>query len=101
MGRRREMVGTEAYDASEHRLRVQLAEQVNNLIAARNVSQTTAAMMLDTAQPHVSELKNYKLDRFTSTRLLRFLTLLDCDIDIIIRRKGRGRTVGVVRVSVA
>ena len=101
MGRRREMIGAEACNASEHSLRVQLAEQVNNLIAARNVSQTKAAIMLDTAQPHISELKNYKLDRFTSARLLRYLTLLDCDIDIVIRRKGRGRMVGAVRVSFA
>ena len=31
-------------------------------------------------QPHVSELKNYKLTRFSSERLLRFLTQLDRDV---------------------
>jgi predicted XRE-type DNA-binding protein len=88
-----------AADAAERRLRVQLAERVNTLLAAHRVNQFRAAQMLDISQPHVSELKNYKLDRFTSARLLRFLTLLDRDVDIVIRRKGRGRMVGLIRVS--
>ena len=98
MGRQR---APDAADVAEHRLRMQLAERVNELIAERRVTQTRIAMMLDILQPHVSELKNYKLDRFTSARLLRFLTLLDRDIDIVIRRKGSGRMTGLVRVSVA
>ena len=88
----------DAADAAEHHFRVQLAKRVNELIAEHGVTQTRIAMMLDIAQPHVSELTNYKLDRFTSARLLRFLTLLDRDIDIVIRRKGRGRMTGLIRV---
>ncbi len=110
MGRRRALFVSEggslpggrrwvdAADAAEHQLRVQLAKRVNELIAEHRVTQTRIAMMLDIAQPHVSELTNYKLDRFTSARLLRFLTLLDRDIDIVIRRKGRGRMTGLIRV---
>jgi predicted XRE-type DNA-binding protein len=32
--------------------------------------QAAAAKLLGIAQPHVSELKNYKLSRFSSERLL-------------------------------
>ncbi|HEY5896677.1 MAG TPA: XRE family transcriptional regulator [Burkholderiales bacterium] len=53
------------------------------------------------SQPHVSELKNYKLSRFSSERLLRFLTQLDRDVEIIIRPKARGRPEGHLTVSVA
>lgn len=34
------------------------------------------------AQPHVSELKNYKLSRFSSERLLRCIALLNRDVEV-------------------
>jgi len=110
MGRRRELVegGTGDVfvdlgfaDAGERRLRVQLAAHLNELIAARRLTQTQAATIFDISQPHVSELKNYKLSRFTSERLLHFLTLMDRDVEIVIRPKARGRAAGSVRVSMA
>lgn len=88
-------------DAEERRLRVQLAMQVNHLIGARRLTQARAAELFGIPQPHVSELKNYKLSRFSSERLLRFVTLLDQDVEIVIRPKAKGRASGVVSVSVA
>jgi len=87
-------------DAGERKLRVQLAMQVNDLIARRRLTQAKAATRLGIPQPHVSELKHYKLSRFSSERLLRFLTLLDRDVEIVIRPKSRGRAPGSVSVSV-
>jgi hypothetical protein len=46
-------------------------------------------------------VKHYKLSRFSSERLLHFVTLLDRDVEIIIRPKAKGRASGVVSVSVA
>ena len=37
------------------------------------------------AKAHVSELKHYKLSRFSSERLLHFITLLNRDVEILIR----------------
>src|SRR4051812_19363975 len=45
--------------------------------AARRLTQARVAELFGIPQPHVSELKNYKLSRFSSERLLRFVTLLD------------------------
>ena len=87
-------------DASERKLRVQLAMQVNELIARRRLTQAKAAVLLGIPQPHVSELKHYKLSRFSSERLLRFLTLLDRDVEIVIKPKAKGRAPGLVSVSV-
>jgi len=56
-------------DASELRLRVELAMRLNELIAARRLTQTGAAQLFAIPQPHVSELKRYKLSRFSSERL--------------------------------
>jgi predicted XRE-type DNA-binding protein len=87
-------------DAGERKLRVQLAMQVNELIARRRLRQAKAAALLGIPQPHVSALKHYKLSRFSSERLLRFLTLLDRDVEIVIRPKAKGRAPGLVSVSV-
>jgi len=87
-------------DADERKLRVQLAMRVNELIAARHLTQARAADLFGIPQPHVSELKNYKLNRFSSERLLRFVTLLDRDVEIVIRPKAEGHASGVVSVLV-
>ncbi len=87
-------------DADERKLRVQLAMRVNELIAARRLTQARVAQLFVIPQPHVSELKHYKLSRFSSERLLRFVTLLDRDVEIIIRPKAKGHSSGVVSVSV-
>jgi predicted XRE-type DNA-binding protein len=86
--------------AQRRKLRTQLAMQLNELIAERHFTQTRTAELLGIPQPHVSELKNYKLRRFSSERLLHFITLLDRDVEIVIRPKARGRASGLVSVSV-
>lgn len=88
-------------DAGERKLRVQLAMRLNELIAAHRLTQAKAAALFGIPQPHVSELKNYKLSRFSSERLLRFMTRLDRDVEIVIRPKAKGHPSGLVSVSVA
>ena len=88
-------------DASERKLRVELAMRLNELIADRRLTQVGAAQLCGIPQPHVSELKHYKLSRFSSERLLRFVTLLDRDVEIVIRPKAKGHASGVVSVTVA
>lgn len=88
-------------DSVERRLRVQLAMQLNDLIAARPLTQAQASALFGIPQPHISELRNYKLTRFSSERLMRFLTQLDRDVQIVIRPKARGRAAGLMSVRVA
>jgi predicted XRE-type DNA-binding protein len=73
-------------DAGERRLRVQLAMRINELIADGGLKQARAAQLFGVPQPHVSELKNYKLDR---------------DVEIVIRPKAKRRGAGHLVVSVA
>ena len=88
-------------DAGERTLRVKLAMQLNELIAERALTQTKVSALFGIPQPHVSDLKNYRLTRFSSERLMRFLTLLDRDVEIVIRAKARSRGAGLVSVRVA
>jgi predicted XRE-type DNA-binding protein len=64
-------------DAAERKLRVQLAMRVNEIIKDIRITQAVAAALFGIPQPHVSELKHYKLSRFFSERLLHFMTKLD------------------------
>ena len=86
-------------DAAERKLRVQLAMRLNSLIEDCGLTQAKAAVVFGIAQPHVSELKNYKLGRFASERLMRFITCLDHDVQILIRPKAARRAHGVLTVA--
>jgi predicted XRE-type DNA-binding protein len=88
-------------DAGERKLRVQLAMRINELLQERRLTQTKAATLFGIPQPHVSELKHYKLNRFSSERLIHFITLLDRDVEIVIRPKAKGHASGLLSVLVA
>jgi predicted XRE-type DNA-binding protein len=82
-------------------LRVQLATRLNGLIAEKNLTQTAAAAIFGIPQPHVSELRHFKLSRFSAERLMRFITLLDRDVEIVIRPKDGHQAQGSVLVQLA
>lgn len=88
-------------DAQERRLRTELAMRLNDLIKERKLTQTAAAEIFGIAQSHVSELRNFKLRRFSSERLLHFITQLDKDVEIVIRPKAHDHAAGLVSVLVA
>ena len=90
-------------DPDERQLRVQLALRLNDLLQAEGLTQAVAAKRLGIAKPHVSELKSYKLGRFSSERLLHYITLLNRDIDIFIRPRAASdrATAGAVMVWAA
>ena len=88
-------------DAGERKLRVQLAMRLNDLILDRKLTQASVAEIFGIPQPHVSELRNFKLRRFSSERLLHFITLLDQDVEIIIRPKAENHATGLVSVLIA
>jgi predicted XRE-type DNA-binding protein len=88
-------------DAEERQTKLRLAHALNQIIARRRLTQAAAAERLGINQPKVSALANYKLDGFSVARLLTFLTALDRDIEIVIRRKPRSRPAARIRVVAA
>lgn len=85
-------------DAEERQTKLRLAYAINQVIARRRLTQVAASEKLGVTQPKVSALANYKLDGFSVERLMTFLTALDQDVEIVIRRKPRSR--GMARISV-
>jgi predicted XRE-type DNA-binding protein len=78
-------------DAEERQTRLRLALALNTIVVERRLTQTQAAARLGLNQPKVSALRNYKLDGFSVERLMVLLTALDCDVEIIVRKKPRSR----------
>lgn len=88
-------------NAEEKQTKVRLAVAINQIIQGRKLSQMAAARRLNVNQPKVSALSNYQLDGFSVERLMNFLTALDRDVDIIIRRAPRSRKGGRILVTAA
>jgi predicted XRE-type DNA-binding protein len=86
-------------NAEEKQTKVRLAVAINQIIQGRKLSQTAAARRLKINQPKVSALSNYQLDGFSVERLMKFVTALDRDVDIVIRPKSR--KIGRIAVTAA
>ncbi len=88
-------------DADERQTKLRLANAINGVIAQRRLTQAVAAEKLSVGQPKVSALANYKLDGFSVERLMTFLTALDQDVEIVIRKKPRSQAAGRISVVAA
>jgi len=88
-------------NAADRLTKVRLAMAINKVLARRGLSQAKAAELLKINQPKVSALLNYRLQGFSVERLMRFLTLLNQDVEIVIRSKPRSRRAGRLFVTAA
>ncbi len=70
-------------------------------IEKRKLTQVQAAEVLGIDQPKVSHLVRGKLDDFSIARLMRFVTLLGTDVDIVLKDHHGVGAVGEVDVKVA
>ena len=88
-------------DADERQTKLKLAHAINSVIRKQRLTQAAAADRLGINQPKVSALANYKLDGFSVERLMTFLTALDQDVEIIIKKKPRSRPTARISVVAA
>jgi predicted XRE-type DNA-binding protein len=87
--------------AEEKQTKVRLAVAINRIIEDQRLSQGAAARRLKINQPKISALSNYRLEGFSVERLMNFLTALDRDVDIVIRRRPRSGRTGRILVTAA
>ena len=88
-------------DAGERQTKVRLARAINDVLQRRGLSQGKSAELLGINQPKVSALSKYRLEGFSVERLMRFLTALNQDVEIIVRNRPRTRRPGRVYVTAA
>jgi predicted XRE-type DNA-binding protein len=82
----------------EMRLRADLVQQLRDIIKHRHLTQARAATLLGIKQPDLSALLHGRLTKYSLERLLRFMTILDRDVEIVVKTKPRHRS---ARISIA
>jgi len=88
-------------NAEEMLTKARLAQRITEVLEKKRLTQIQAAQLLGIDQPKVSKLLRGQLREFSTERLLRFLTALDQDVEIVIRRKPRARRHARVSVIAA
>src|SRR5438094_10009067 len=86
------------FAAPEELAKAKLASHIRQIIKRRRLTQVTAATLMGVDQPKVSALLNGRLANFSSERLMRLLTALGQDVDILVRTKPCSRARGRIRV---
>ena len=79
-------------DAEELDTKVRLGAAICHIVGRRGLTQAQVAAALEINQPKVSALLHYKLEGFSVERLIRFLTALGHDVEIVIKAKPRARS---------
>ena len=82
----------------EELAKAQLASRIRRVIHQGRLTQAAAAALMGIDQPKVSALLNGRLANFSSERLMRLLTRLGQDIEIVLKAKPRRRNAGRIRV---
>lgn len=85
-------------EPEEELAKAQLASRIRDIVRQRRLTQVAAATMLRIDQPKVSALLNGRLTSFSSERLMRLLTRLGQDIEIVVKTTARNRQHGRIRV---
>ena len=76
-------------DAETHLLKAKLASRIQGAITAQKLTQVAAAKRMGLSQPDVSKLLNGQFRDVSVERLMRLLTRLGCEVDIIVRQPGK------------
>jgi predicted XRE-type DNA-binding protein len=85
-------------EPEEELTRAQLASLIRQVIKRRRLTQLAAARVMSIDQPKVSALFNGRLANFSSERLMRLLTALGQDVEIVVKAKPRNRAQARIRV---
>jgi predicted XRE-type DNA-binding protein len=81
--------------------KAELTAQIAEIISKKGLTQAAAAKLLGIDQPKVSALLRGRLAGFSTERLIRFLTALGSDVQIVVRTKVRARGRGHLEVVTA
>jgi predicted XRE-type DNA-binding protein len=85
-------------DAEEKLVKVELAFKINQIIKRKKLKQMEAAEILEADQSKISLLNRGRLSSFSIERLVRYLNLLNQDVDIVIKRSRSRKHQGTLRV---
>ncbi|HLB56848.1 MAG TPA: helix-turn-helix transcriptional regulator [Coxiellaceae bacterium] len=88
-------------NAEERLVKAKLALKINQILKKKKLKQKDAAKILEADQSKISLLNRGRLSSFSIERLVRYLNLLNQDVDIIIKQSKKRRHCGSFRVITA
>lgn len=81
-------------DPETHLLKAGLVSRIQDIIGDSKLTQVEAAERMGLSQPDVSRLLRGQFRDVSVERLMRMLTKLGCDVDIVVRGHGKASTKG-------
>ena len=79
-------------DPETHVLKAALVTRIREIISESKLTQTEAVKRIGLTQPDVSRLLRGQFRDVSVERLMRMLTRLGCDVDIVVRDPGKAST---------
>lgn len=76
-------------NAEEHLLKAGLVSKLADVIRSRGLSQTAAAKLTGIGQPDLSKILRGRFRDVSADRLIRALTRLNSDVEIVVTQEGR------------
>jgi predicted XRE-type DNA-binding protein len=84
-------------EADTHLFKAQLVIRVRDLMSERGLTQTAAAKAAGVSQPDISRMLKGHFRDVSVERIMRMLTRLGCEIDVIVRPMGTVGQVSAIR----
>lgn len=84
-------------DADTHLFKAQLVIRLKDVMTGRSMTQTAAAKVTGVSQPDMSRILKGHFRDISVERLMRMLTRLGCEVDVIVRPQGSKGQVSAIR----
>ena len=86
-------------DADSHLFKAQLVTRLKEVMAQRGMTQTVAAKTAGVSQPDISRILRGQFRDVSVERIMRMLTRLGCEVDVIVRAQGSVGKVAAIRFA--
>ena len=89
-------------NADTHLLKAQMmSSRVQDTLQDRKLTQTEAARVTGVSQPDLSRMLKGQFRDVSVERIMRMLTKLGCEVDIVVKPQGRKRAFAAIRLDPA
>jgi predicted XRE-type DNA-binding protein len=84
-------------DADTHLFKAQLVTHLKDVMTGRSMTQSAAAKATGVSQPDMSRILAGHFRDVSVERIMRMLTRLGCEVDVIVRPQGSEEQVSAIR----
>ncbi|HEY4941316.1 MAG TPA: helix-turn-helix transcriptional regulator [Rhizomicrobium sp.] len=86
-------------EADTHLLKAELVARMQDVMTDRKLSQTAAASMVGVSQPDISRLLKGHYREVSVERIIRMLSKLGCEIDIVVKPCGKRNVFEAIHIA--